>query len=373
MPAEDLDNAALAEPPLRPLPPSAVTATSLADLADRVAAATWQLGLRRWFWGEGVCLLGMIRCGQAFHSAIPAEVLAWYDGQLLDPSRDPSLRLDHVNEVAPGTGALLAAADRGTSRTAYLPALERLREWIAGPSVTRAPSGAIEHWPGGVWADTMYMAGLFLLRLGVVRADHAIAQAGIDQVLAHARELQAPGGLFVHGSHAGVAIPCHWGRANAWAALALVEALEVAEAVGPLAGSAPALRAGLETQLLALAAHQPDHGVWDVLVDSQAENRGILETSAAAGLAAAFLRAAPLFPERAEAFERAGWRALRGTLAYLDGDGLLTRVSAGTVLQLVPFGYSVIRNDRPQLWGQGLMLSALAAAGDSLARGSGPV
>jgi unsaturated rhamnogalacturonyl hydrolase len=40
----------------------------------------------------------------------------------------------------------------------------------------------------------------------------------------------------------------------------------------------------------------------------------------------------------------------------------LTRVSAGTVLQLVPFGYSVIRDDRPQLWGQGLALHAVAAA-----------
>ena len=37
-------------------------------------------------------------------------------------------------------------------------------------------------------------------------------------------------------------------------------------------------------------------------------------------------------------------------------------VSAGTVLQLVPFGYSVIRDDRPQLWGQGLALHAIAAA-----------
>ena len=39
-----------------------------------------------------------------------------------------------------------------------------------------------------------------------------------------------------------------------------------------------------------------------------------------------------------------------------------TRVSAGTVLQLVPFGYSVIRDDRMQPWGQGLALHALAAA-----------
>jgi unsaturated rhamnogalacturonyl hydrolase len=90
-----------------------------------------------------------------------------------------------------------------------------------------------------------------------------------------------------------------------------------------------------------------------VLVDSPPENRGILETSAAAGIGAAMLRTRGL--------EQAGGLAVRGALAYVEA-GVLTRVSAGTVLQLVPFGYSVIRDDRPQPWGQGLALHALAAA-----------
>jgi unsaturated rhamnogalacturonyl hydrolase len=47
-------------------------------------------------------------------------------------------------------------------------------------------------------------------------------------------------------------------------------------------------------------------------------------------------------------------------LAYVH-EGTLTRVSAGTVLQLIPFGYSVIRDDRIQPWGQGLALEAIAA------------
>ena len=59
---------------------------------------------------------------------------------------------------------------------------------------------------------------------------------------------------------------------------------------------------------------------------------------------------------------RAGWLAVRGALAYVDDAGTLTRTSAGTVLQLIPFGYSVIRDDRLQLWGQGLSLHAVAAA-----------
>jgi unsaturated rhamnogalacturonyl hydrolase len=42
------------------------------------------------------------------------------------------------------------------------------------------------------------------------------------------------------------------------------------------------------------------------------------------------------------------------------------------VLQLVPFGYSVVRDDRIQPWGQGLALHAVAAALEALDEGRGP-
>lgn len=363
MAAEDTDNARLAVPPAPPWTVDATTAPALADAVDAAAAATWALGLRRWFWGEGVCLLGLVRAAAAFDRPVPDQVLDWYDSRLGDPASDPTATLDHVNEVAPGTAAVHLV--RSAGRTAYLPALERLHDWTRRPEVTRDATGAIEHWPGGVWADTMVMVGAFLLRLGEQRGDRDLVAEGVTQVLAHAEVLQSEGGLFVHGSHRGEAVPCHWGRANAWAALALVEALEVDPA---LVGTAARdeLRARLERQLDALAATQPDHGIWDVLVDGHPETAGIVETSAAAGIAAAMLRSVPLLGT--DRYAEPGWRALRGVLGQVE-DGVLTRVSAGTVLQLIPFGYSVIRDDRPQPWGQGLLLLALASAGDSLRRG----
>lgn len=350
MASQDTDNARSAAPPLAPVGDSALTHEALAATAARVAEATWALGLPRWFWGEGVCLTGLVQAGKEFGGAIPRRVIAWYDEQI---AADPLRSLDHVNEVAPGAAAVDLVAEAG--RDGYLPFLRTLADWTEKPDQPRAANGALEHWPGGVWADTMYMVGRFLLRLGVQTGERQLVAAGADQVLAHAEILQADNGFFTHGAHRGEVIPCYWGRANAWASLALVEVLEV----GGLTHE-EAARTALRRQLSALVASQPDHGVWDVLVDGNVETRGILETSAAAGIAAAMLRAAPLLGD--SEIEQAGWRALRGVLAYVD-DGLLTRVSAGTVLQLVPFGYSVIRDDRPQLWGQGLLLTALAAAG----------
>ncbi|MFC7486021.1 glycoside hydrolase family 88 protein [Knoellia sp. CPCC 206453] len=363
MAAEDTDNARLAVPPRPGWTVEATTALNLHRVTHEVAAATWRLGLRRWFWGEGVCLLGLVRAAEAFDEPVPQAVLDWYDSHLADPSVDPTALLDHVNEVAPGTAAVHLVTHG--ARTAYLPALDRLEKWTRRPEVTRDVTGAIEHWPGGVWADTMVMVGAFLLRLGEQRRDRTLVAEGVAQVLAHAEVLQADNGLFVHGSHHGEAIPCHWGRANAWAALALVEALEIdRDLVDP--DSRDELRRRLDLQLSALVATQPDHGIWDVLVDGHPETAGIIESSAAAGIAAAMLRSVPLLGT--DRYAASGWLALRGVLGQVD-DGVLTRVSAGTVLQLIPFGYSVIRDDRPQPWGQGLLLLALAAAGDALSRG----
>jgi unsaturated rhamnogalacturonyl hydrolase len=352
---EDLTSAELAAPPKPPLPADDVRRPQLEAFTDEVTAATWKLGLRSWFWGEGVCLLGMLRTAEARGLEPPQPVL-----DFLTDHAAAGITLEHVNNLAPGTAAAVAAA--ATGRDDLRAIVADCLAWLEGPArPSRSSNGALEHWPGGVWADTVFMAGLFLLHAGRLLGREDLVAEAVRQWVAHAEVLQNPStGLMAHGSHREETIWCFWGRANAWIALAGVELCEHAGAA-PAAGE---VADRLRRQLTALAACQPEHGVWDVLVDGQPENRGILETSAAAGIGAAMLRAArclPLPPDEAAALHRSGSLAVRGALAYLDA-GMLTRVSAGTVLQLVPFGYSVIRDDRPQPWGQGLSLHALAAA-----------
>jgi unsaturated rhamnogalacturonyl hydrolase len=357
----DLTESHYARPPLPPLPVSAMTEAGLAELADRVVARTWRHGLPNWFWGEGVCLFGMVRVAAALGRDCPDEVRDWLAERVA-----AGVRVTHVNEVAPGTAAVLAG-DR------FLSTAEELADWLAS-RVSRGAHDAWEHWPGAVWADTTFMAGVFLARLGVATDRAELVEQAGAQLLAHAAVLQDPDtGLYAHGSHRGEVIDCRWGRGNAWCALASVDFLEVTARTG-LASADLRSQVGvvLERHLLGLAAVQPAHGVWGVLVDDPPETAGILETSAAAGIGAAMLRASALDVPWGRRLLEPGWRAVRGALAYLDADGTLTRVSAGTVLQLLPFGYSVIRDDRIQLWGQGLTLHAVAAAVEALRNGRGP-
>ncbi|MBO0871199.1 MAG: glycoside hydrolase family 88 protein, partial [Micromonosporaceae bacterium] len=343
--------------------PAALTAGALAATGRLLARRSAAMHLSRWSWGEGVVMHGALRLADALGDPAPPFVTAFIDERLT-----AGIEVAHVNDVA--LGATCADLWAATGEPRYRAACDRLLRWLRdGNGVTRAPGGAIEHWPGGVWADTAFMVGMFLIRYGLAAGRPELVTEAGDQLVEHARILQHPGtGLYAHGSHRGETIWCFWGRGNAWTALASVELVAAARRLDSprLRDLAASVRSTVERQLLALAERQPEHGVWDVLVDAQVENRGIVETSAAAGIGAAMLCAAGLgiAPARTRA---AGWRALAGLHAYVEPDGTLARTSAGTVLQLIPFGYSVIRTDRIQPWGQGLAMRAYADALTDLA------
>lgn len=363
MAGEDTSSAELSAPPVRPLNRADLVA-DLDSIEAALSSRTASMGVERWFWGEGVCLLAAWRAAAARGAETPELVTAFTRRFITSPPI-----LEHVNNLAPG--AAVAELYRRAPEPAIKALLEACLEWYShAPEATRAPNGAFEHWPGGVWADTVYMAGEFLLRIGNILDRQDLVQEAVDQWLSHAELLQDTNtGLFVHGTNSGSRIDCFWGRANAWTALAGADLL----ALGGAAERLGEVRERLDRQLHTLARLQPEHGVWDVLVDGQVEVRGVLETSAAAGIGAAMLRADALTattdagltrtPDRAAPrtpLREAGERAVLGALAYIQ-EGTLTRVSAGTVLQLIPFGYSVIRDDRIQPWGQGLALEAIAA------------
>lgn len=249
---------------------------------------------------------------------------------------DGGIAVGHVNNLLPGAAAL--AAGRDDLVAPYL-------GWAT--TAPRDAAGAIEHWPGSVWADTSYMAGTFMIATG----DVTLAER---QWLAHGALLQHPrSGLIAHGTWAGKTIWSFWARANAWHALAGVALLEAVV-------DRPEVVDRLVTLLDALCQVQLPGGLWEVLVDGHPETRGIVETSGSAGIAAALLAATRL--GLGDTYAAAGLRTIAALEPYVAADGTLELVSAGTVLQLLPFGYSVIRADAMQLWGQGLGLLAYAEA-----------
>jgi unsaturated rhamnogalacturonyl hydrolase len=353
MAGEDTTSSTLEAPPLSPLPIETFTPDFLHELAERIIHATWDAGLPQWSWGEGVYLLSEVRYYETVGKEIPERLRDWYVGR-------SAITSGHINNVAPGAAASRMHAARVLDATEINSSLER---WVMDPqSASRAANGAVEHWPGSAWADTCYMMGTFILNHGVGTKNLRHIEFIGEQLVAHIELLQNPTTkLFAHGSHRGESLWNYWGRGNAWMALSAVEFLDACDALEITPATSQIIKNGLRNQLKALIPLLPDYGIWDVLVDHQVENKGILETSATAGIGAAMIRAMRHLPEMKADLDVTGRRAIAASLTYIDSQGVLTRTSAGTVLQLIPFGYSVIRSDRIQLWGQGLALNAITA------------
>lgn len=353
MVGEDATSSWLEEPALTPFYPGDLNTKVLKDLAERIIDATWQAGLPQWSWGEGVYLINEIKYHEVIGEEIPSRLIDWFKNR-------QAITSGHINNVAPGAAAARLHALGKLDASNITKALE---DWVLDPnSATRAANGAIEHWPGGVWADTCYMMGTFMLNYGVTFRKSDFVEFIGNQLVKHAEILQNPETkLFAHGSHRGETLWNYWGRGNAWTALSIVEFLDACQALDLSLPTISPLKSVLESQLRALIPLLPEYGIWDVLVDHQVENAGILETSASAGLGSAMIRAARHLPHLGNELVKIGNRASAAALTYVNSGGTLTRTSAGTVLQLIPFGYSVIRNDRMQLWGQGLALAAITS------------
>ena len=92
--------------------------------------------------------------------------------------------------------------------------------------------------------------------------------------------------------------------------LSAVEFLDACEVLGIEPKSLEVVKSALREQLLALIPLLPEYGIWDVLVDHQVENKGVLETSATAGFGAAMIRAIRHFPDLTKDLSQVGAKAI---------------------------------------------------------------
>ena len=127
--------------------------------------------------------------------------------------------------------------------------------------------------PEQAWADTLFMAGFFLLRMGVLLKDEALIDDALNQYYWHIKYLQDPeSGLYYHGYNnitgdhmSGI----KWGRANAWAAYTMAQ-VGVRLPQCYLYPKFLDVVGSLNDQLAALKLYQTENGLWRTIVDDAA-------------------------------------------------------------------------------------------------------
>ena len=225
-------------------------------------------------------------------------------------------------------------------------------------SVLQHTVSANNDFPEQAWADTLFMAAFFLLRVGVKLKDEEIIADALNQYYWHIQYLQNEDtGLWYHGYNnitrdhmSGF----YWGRANCWAAFTMSQVgiilpecylyPQYLEIVG-----------SLNEQLAALKLLQTENGLWRTILD---DPESYEEISASAGIAAAMVaKGNPLHIVYIN-------KAIKGLIANVSEDGRVMNVSGGTAVMKDRDGYRNISRKWIQGWGQGMALAFFAGVLD---------
>ncbi|TYA09980.1 glycosyl hydrolase [Paenibacillus faecis] len=325
----------------------------------------WAMNIHRWDWNPGVAILAAMEYFKVTdRREVLNEIVCWVN-QNEPPFHGGSMVINSVAPFAVYPDLFRVTADESYKQTAM-----KIADWL----IERAPrtkESAFEHtvteseaFREQVWADTVFMAVVFLARSARLFRDEHYAQEAASQLLVHYRLLQdVETNLFFHGyncslkSHMSAA---RWTRANAWMALGTpmiyreIQGLcEVPQEIGTR----------YREMMQAIRAVQRDDGLWPTVLDRPDY---VPETSGSAGIACGIIHGISqgLLDD---SFRECALNAAEGVSAQIGADGRVSGVSGGTPVLASVDDYNRVPVF-PTLYGQGLVLMLLTTLHDERTR-----
>lgn len=327
------------------------------ELIDQIVTRTMRMDMM-WDWPCGVAYYGI---SKAYEVTKNEKYLSLMKGRI-DELIELGLPSWTVNACA--MGHCLITLYEATGEEKYWEIVMSKAEYLRkdalrfGASVLQHTVSVNDDFPEQAWADTLFMAAFFLIRVGVKLKDEDIIRDAMNQYVWHIRYLQNPEtGLWYHGydNVAGNHMSgFYWGRANAWAAYTMSQVgvilpecylyPEYLDIVG-----------SLNEQLAALKLLQTENGLWRTILDDEDAYE---EVSASFGIAAAMVtKGNPLHIRHINKF-------ICGVREQISPDGRVMNVSGGTAVMKDRDGYRRITKEWIQGWGQGLALAFFAGVLD---------
>lgn len=317
---------------------------------------TWALNMTYWDWSPGVAVYGIFRAWKATGNPEYYEYMRnWVNGLM-----HKAYGVKTVNATAPLLTVL------GLYEAAGIPDDLKVcidaADWIL-EHAPRTREGGFEHTvneagPGfseQIWADTLFMACIFLARLGRITGNPRYWEEAGKQLYIHHKLLKdKKTGVFYHGWNCesqGWMSGALWGRANAWITASTVEILE--ELPVECSGRKEIIDS-LQEQVAALSRLQRPTGMFGTLLDHPDSYD---ETSATAGIAYGIRRGVRkgYLPKT---LMEVVYKAEKAVMNSINEDGGVEGVSTGTPVMPSLEEYKT-RERYPILYGQGLALLML--------------
>ena len=324
-------------------------------------------GIEEWDWPQGIGLYGLTKL-QAYYGDDRYDdfLTGWFERNIRI-----GLPSKNINTTAPFLALLDLVRRKGGAE--YESMCLEMAEWLMN-GLPRTEDGGFQHVTskigdrngvslndGQIWADTLFMAVLFLNQAGQYfnRAD--FVDESIHQFLVHIKYLfEKRNGLFHHGwtfkernNFGGIL----WCRGNSWFTYGAMDYIESFCNMPLNAGVRQFITDTYISQCNALRLLQDGSGLWHTVLDDKDSYE---EASGSAAITAGMLKGLKLgiLPD---CFAENTARAIKGLLATIKEDGTVDKVSAGTGVGYDKEHYKNILV-RPMAYGQSLMLLALIEA-----------
>jgi len=314
--------------------------------------ASWGMDINDWDWNAGV---GMTAISDYYEKTQNPAILQFITDWVA-ANKHQCAKKDHVNYLAPL--AIYPEMYLRTQDPYYRDTAVEYADWVVA-NAARSKDGVFFH--GAVvseeiWADTVFMALVFLSRTARLTGNTTIADQVIRQLLSHLQLLQdEKTGVLYHGYHC---IGNHhmsgalWTRGNSWVVIGapiiletLSDMVEVPEEIAD--------RYGRLVQ--GLLNYQAENGLWHTVMDRPDFYQ---ETSGSAGVAGGILKAVRIRLLE-EDKRRYALKAMEGVIGQINAEGAVEGVSGGTPIMPSIDAYGQLTR-YPTLYGQGLTLLMLS-------------
>lgn len=323
-------------------------------------------GIEEWDWPQGVGLYGLTKLQKFYGDSRYLDFFQkWFQNNM-----EKGLPSRNINTTAPYL-ALVDLLDMLKK-----PEYEKLCMDHAAWLMTELPKtkegcfqhvttaigdrGKVQLNEGEMWIDTLFMAVLFLNKMGQRYNRQEWISESVRQVLVHIKYLyEKRTGLFYHGwsfalnsNFGGI----FWCRGNSWFTYGILQFLEDFKG-GLDEGLYTYFTDTYKAQAAALRELQAPSGLWHtVLKDPDSYE----EVSGSAAIAAGILKGIKM-GILDESYKECSHRAAEAVCKNVDLDGTVLNVSAGTGMGYDASHYKNIAI-RPMAYGQSLALIALVEA-----------
>ena len=326
----------------------------LIQVIDSVVKRTMKMDFS-WDWSAGVAFYGIVRAYEVTGNEEYIEYLKnWVDEYI-------ELGIPAMTVNALSIGYTVLALYKRYEDEKYLEIFNRQLKHIEDVA-ERFGDGVLQHtvsqnynFPEQAWADTLFMAGLLMVKGGQAVGNESLVKDGLNQFHWHIEYLQnKENNLFYHAwdnTKKNNMSSIHWARANGWCAITMSEVLKLTDAFNP---AFVEIKDSLRDQLAALVRLQSENGLWHTILDDETSYE---ETSASCGIGAALVNFIEL--EQMVMYRKYVDKAIDGVISKITPDGTVHDVSGGTAVMYDADGYREIPKERIQGWGQGLALAFL--------------